>query len=279
MKKDLHKSGGEAILRLPNGSTVKLPVYKGSMGPDVIDIRQLGAARLFHLRPGLHVDCKLLFPNNFHRRGKGTAAARRLRDRGSGEESLVSGCRLPAFVRRTADAGAESGLRRAHHHGDHGQRERPGHAAGTRFERAPDAGAHFHDRRDVGLLSRAHRHQRSRRARGGGGAADRQAAYPGGDELQVQHRQADNVSAEFARLCRELPVHDVRDPVRAVQGRPHPGPGARDDHDPACRSRAERLDFDGAGWPARPMPVPLPASRPGWRRCGGRRTAAPTRRC
>ena len=52
MKKDLHKSGGEAILRLPNGSTVKLPVYKGSMGPDVIDIRQLGRHGYFTYDPG-----------------------------------------------------------------------------------------------------------------------------------------------------------------------------------------------------------------------------------
>ena len=52
MKKQLHKQKGEAVLQLPDGTEVKLPVYRGSMGPDVIDIRQLGRYGYFTYDPG-----------------------------------------------------------------------------------------------------------------------------------------------------------------------------------------------------------------------------------
>ncbi len=51
---------------------------------------------------------------------------------------------------------------------------------------------------------------------------------------------------QFARLCLELPAHVFRGAVRAVPGKP--GAGACDGSHlhPACRSRAKRLDIDGA---------------------------------
>src|ERR1700749_930711 len=51
---DDHKpaSGGEAQVNV-NGKTLKLPVLKGTMGPDVVDIRKLyGDADVFTYDPG-----------------------------------------------------------------------------------------------------------------------------------------------------------------------------------------------------------------------------------
>ncbi len=48
----------KATLSFSDGTpSLEMPIYKGTIGPDVIDIRKLyGADRQVHLRPGLHVD-------------------------------------------------------------------------------------------------------------------------------------------------------------------------------------------------------------------------------
>ncbi len=46
------KSNGKAVLTYGNGQSVDLPVYSGSIGPDVIDIRSLGQTGMFTYDPG-----------------------------------------------------------------------------------------------------------------------------------------------------------------------------------------------------------------------------------
>jgi citrate synthase len=76
--------------------------------------------------------------------------------------------------------------------------------------------------------------------------ADRQGADHRGDGLQVLGRPADPVPAQRPRLRLELPAHDVRGAVRALQDQPGDGEGARPDLHPPRRPRAERLDLDRA---------------------------------
>ena len=75
---------------------------------------------------------------------------------------------------------------------------------------------------------------------------DRENADAGRDGLQIFGRPAVHVSEQLARLRLELPAHVLCGAVRGVQGQS--GAGAR--HGPhlhaARRSRAERLDLDGA---------------------------------
>ena len=95
--------------------------------------------------------------------------------------------------------------------------------------------------------------------------------------LQIFDRPAVRLSAQRPDLRRELPAHDVRGAVRALQGQPDPGQGARPHLHPARRPRAERLDLDRPPGRARPAPAPMPPSPPASPPSGVRRTAAPTR--
>ena len=98
----------------------------------------------------------------------------------------------------------------------------------------------------VGLLSRGDGHLRSAPSRHLGESADREVADHHGDGLQVQPGPAVHVSAQRLELRRELHAHDVRHAVREVRAQSGAGEGARSHPDPARRSRAERLDLDGA---------------------------------
>ena len=51
MKKQANKKG-EATLQMPGGAKLKLPVYGGTIGPDVVDIRPLKTLDIFTLDPG-----------------------------------------------------------------------------------------------------------------------------------------------------------------------------------------------------------------------------------
>jgi hypothetical protein len=51
-----------------NGKQLELPVYGGSVGPDVIDIRKLYAeTERLHLRSGLHLHSLVREPDHLHR--------------------------------------------------------------------------------------------------------------------------------------------------------------------------------------------------------------------
>ena len=46
------KSNGKATLNYGDGKTLDLPIYSGNIGPDVIDIRNLGQTGMFTYDPG-----------------------------------------------------------------------------------------------------------------------------------------------------------------------------------------------------------------------------------
>ena len=52
MAKELHKTVGQAKLELPSGEKVTLPVYGGTMKPDVIDVSQIIKSGYFTYDPG-----------------------------------------------------------------------------------------------------------------------------------------------------------------------------------------------------------------------------------
>ena len=75
---------------------------------------------------------------------------------------------------------------------------------------------------------------------------DRQDADAGRDGLQIFDRPAVRLPEERSRLRREFPAHVLRGAVRGIQGQSGAGARARPHLHPACRSRTERLDLDGA---------------------------------
>lgn len=52
MTKELHKTVGIAKLELPNGKTIDLPVYRGTIKPDVIDVSKILSMGYFTYDPG-----------------------------------------------------------------------------------------------------------------------------------------------------------------------------------------------------------------------------------
>ena len=66
-----------------------------------------------------------------------------------------------------------------------------------------------------------------------------------GLRLQALDRPALHVSAQRSLVRRQLPAHDVRQPVRAVRGRSRRREGRRPAADPARGPRAELLDEHG----------------------------------
>ena len=86
------KPNGKASITA-NGKTVELPVYSGSIGPDVIDIGK------FHARPGIHVDGELREPDYLYRRRGRHPAPPRLPDRPAGRKIHLPRSLLPAAPR------------------------------------------------------------------------------------------------------------------------------------------------------------------------------------
>ena len=91
-------------------------ILDGTTGPQVIDISKLYAEdRPLHLRSGLHLDRVLRLLDHLYRRRRGRAPLSRLSDRRARREEDLPGGRLPASLRRAADAGAERRLRVPRH--------------------------------------------------------------------------------------------------------------------------------------------------------------------
>lgn len=78
----------KATLSFSDGSpSVELPIYKGTVGPDVIDIRKLyGQTGKFYVRPRLHVDRVVQLQDHLHRWRQGRTALSRLCHRRSGQQ-------------------------------------------------------------------------------------------------------------------------------------------------------------------------------------------------
>ena len=64
------------------GTTYDLPMRKGTLGPEVVDVSTLYQAhRALHLRPGLHLHGKLRVEDHVHRLRQGNSTLSRLPDR------------------------------------------------------------------------------------------------------------------------------------------------------------------------------------------------------
>ena len=95
----------KATLSFSDGSpTCELPIYKGTIGPDVIDIRKLYAQTgKFTYDPGFLSTAVLRIGDHLHRRRQGRAAVPRLPDRAAREQLRLPRNLLPAAVRRPAE--------------------------------------------------------------------------------------------------------------------------------------------------------------------------------
>ena len=179
----------KATLSFSNGSpNVELPVYHGSIGPDVIDIRKLYAQTgMFTYDPGFLSTASCQSAITYIDGDKGE-----LLYRGYPIEQLATQVRLPgnlppAAVRRAAQrASQEEDFTSTRDHAHHGQRADAVLPARLPPRRAPDGRHDRPGRRPVGLLSRQHGHQQSRAPRDRRDPPDRQDADAGGHGLQVQ---------------------------------------------------------------------------------------------
>jgi citrate synthase len=150
----------KATLSFSDGSpSMDLPIYKGTIGPDVIDIRKLYAQTgKFTYDPGFLSHRVVPVDHHLHRRRQGRAAVPRLPDRAAGDQLRLPRDLLPAAVRRAAQRDAEEGLHQARDQPHHGQRADAVLPARLPPRRAPDGHDDRPGRRAVGLLSRQHRH-------------------------------------------------------------------------------------------------------------------------
>ncbi len=237
-----------ATLSFSDGSPpVTFPIHAGHHRPG--RHRHPGAVRQdrrLHLRPRLHVDRRVQLGDHLHRRRQGRAALSRLSDRGAGDALRLPRDLPPAAVRRVAQCPAEGGFRQAGDVAHAGQRADALLPARISPQLPPDGRADRAGRRAVGVLPGLDESGRCASARHLGHPPDRQDADTGLDGLQVHGRRAEHVPAEPPVVRRQLHAHDVRDALRGVQGQRGAGPCARPHLHPSCRSRAERVDVDGA---------------------------------
>ena len=101
----MNPSDIKATLSFRDGSpSIELPIYKGSIGPDVIDIRKLYAQTgMFTYDPGFLSTASCQSTHHLHRRRQGRAAVPRLPDRAAGRAVRLPRDLLPAAVRRAAE--------------------------------------------------------------------------------------------------------------------------------------------------------------------------------
>jgi hypothetical protein len=95
----------KATLSFSDGSpSMELPIYKGTIGPEVIDIRKLyGQTGKFTYDPGFLSTASCNSADHLHRRRQGRAAVPRLPDRAARGELRLPRDLLPAAVRRAAE--------------------------------------------------------------------------------------------------------------------------------------------------------------------------------
>ena len=182
----------KATLSFSNGSpNVELPVYQGSIGPDVIDIRKLYAQTgMFTYDPGFMSTAACQSSITYIDGDKGE-----LLYRGYPIEQLATQCDFLETCHlllygELPDAAGKKDFTSTRDHAHHGQRADAVLPARLPPRRAPDGHHDRPGRRAVGLLSRQHGHQQSRAPRDLGDPPDRQDADAGGHGLQVQRRPA-----------------------------------------------------------------------------------------
>ena len=270
---------GEASI-LIDGARYDLPIKKGTIGPDVIDIATFyQETGVLHLRPRLHLDRELRVEDHLHRRRQGHPALSRLSDRPAGRDTAPSW--------RPATSCSTASCRRAAQYEDFEHRitnHTMVHEQMTRFYTGFRRDAHpmavmvgvvgalsafYHD--SIDIKDPAQREM----ARD---PHDRQDADHRRDGVQIFDRPAVHLSAQRARLLGELPAYVLRGAVRGLQGQS--GARARDaTASSSCMPTTSRTPRPRrCGSPAHPAPIRSPASRPASPASGARPMAAPTRR-
>ena len=107
-------SNTKAVLNYGDGKSIEFPVFSGTVGPDVIDIRTLyGKTGMFTYDPGFLSTASCQSKITYIDGDKGE-----LMYRGYPIEQIAAQLRLPrnllpAAVRRAAEQGAEEGVREA----------------------------------------------------------------------------------------------------------------------------------------------------------------------
>jgi citrate synthase len=151
----------KATLSFSDGSpSMELPIYKGSIGPDVIDIRKLyGQTGKFTYDPGFLSTASCNSTITYIDGDKGE-----LLYRGYPIEQLATQCDFLEtcyllLYGELPNAAAEEGLPQARDQPHDGQRADAVLPARLPPRRAPDGGDDRPGGRAVGLLSRQHRHQ------------------------------------------------------------------------------------------------------------------------
>ncbi len=237
-----------ASLTFSDGSpSVTFPILKGTIGPDVIDIRTLyGKTGKFTYDPGFLSTASCNSTITYIDGDKGE-----LLYRGYPIEELAVKCDfletcylllyadLPNVKQKTEFVG-----RVIHHTMVNEQMQF--FMRGFRRDAHPMAVLTGLVGALVGVLSRFDEPARCPSARHLGNPPDREAADAGRDVVQVHGRPAVHVPAQRPVVRRELHADDVRHAVRGLQGEPGPRPRARPHLHPARRPRAERVDVDGA---------------------------------
>ena len=243
MTNQAHRTAKLAI----GDKSLELPIYQGTIGPDVIDIRRLYSdGGVFTFDPGYTSTGSCESAITYIDGDKGELLYRGYPDRAAGREVELPRGRLPAALRRAADGGAARGLREPGDQPHHAARADGVLLPRLPARRAPDGDGLRHHGRDVGLLPQLDRHHRRLAARGGDDPDDRQDADDRRLGVQVLGRPALRLSEEQPRLRLELPQHVLRGAGRGLRGRPDPQPRDGPDLHAPRRPRAERLDLDGA---------------------------------
>ena len=239
-------SDTKATLSFSDGSpAIDMPIYKGTVGPDVIDIRKLYAQTgKFTYDPGFMSTAACNSSITYIDGDKGE-----LLYRGYPIEQLAVNCDFLETCYLLLNGELPNAAQKPEV-----QRHRDQAHDGARADaillprlpprRAPDVGAGRHRRRAGLVLPRLARHQRPASPRSVGDPPDRQDADPGRDGVQVLDRPAVRVPAQRPVVQRQLHAHDVRQSVRRVRGQRRAGARAGPHPDPARGPRAERIDLD-----------------------------------
>ena len=227
--------------------TVELPIYKGTIGPDVVDIRSLYAdAGVFTFDPGYTSTGSCESAITYIDGEKGELLYRGYPIEQLADKSTFLEVAYLLLYGELPTAAAARGLRQPRDQSHDAARADVLLLPGLPPRRASDGDRLRHDGRDGGLLPRLDRHHRRLAARGRDDPDDRQDADDRRLGLQVFGRPALRLSEELARLRLELPQHVLLGSGHRLRGRPDPLHGDGPHLHAPRRPRAERLDLDGA---------------------------------
>ena len=111
MRESKIKPAGKASLNY-DGKDYEFPVFSGTQGPNVVDIRKLyDQADIFTYDPGFTSTALDRMQHHLHRWRQGRAAISRLSDRGAGRTFQLPGDLLSAAVRRIAEQEPDGEIR------------------------------------------------------------------------------------------------------------------------------------------------------------------------